>query len=130
MNTKELKEENANDANMSVWEELGLNTALIPLIPFSVPTPVQRATIPLIVKQHKDVVAEAVTGSGKTLAFLLPLLHRLLACGDEGHKHLTCHGYFPHQRVGHADTSDTCDSIQGHVPFHSLYWWEGHSGGH
>lgn len=81
-------EKDAKGTNASVWEELGLNTALVPLIPFSVPTPVQRATIPLIVKQHKDVVAEAVTGSGKTLAFLLPLLHRLLTCVDEGRKQL------------------------------------------
>lgn len=35
---------------------------------FATMTPVQAATIPLLLK-HRDVVAEAVTGSGKTLAF-------------------------------------------------------------
>jgi len=40
-------------------------------------TPVQAATIPLIM-QHKDVVVEAVTGSGKTLAFVIPILEKLI----------------------------------------------------
>lgn len=44
---------------------------------FSQMTPVQAATIPLLV-QHKDVVVEAVTGSGKTLAFIIPILERLV----------------------------------------------------
>ena len=41
-------------------------------------TPVQRATIPLFMK-NKDVCVEATTGSGKTLAFVIPVtevLHR------------------------------------------------------
>lgn len=37
------------------------------------PTPVQAATIPLLL-EGKDVVAQACTGSGKTLAFGLPLV--------------------------------------------------------
>ena len=40
---------------------------------FKTPTPVQNAVLPLLVKQHKDVVVRAVTGSGKSLAFLLPI---------------------------------------------------------
>ncbi|XP_059478620.1 ATP-dependent RNA helicase DDX55 [Neocloeon triangulifer] len=40
-------------------------------------TPVQAATIPLLLK-NKDVAAEAVTGSGKTLAFVIPMLEMLL----------------------------------------------------
>ncbi|ALC47002.1 CG9630 [Drosophila busckii] len=43
---------------------------------FKLMTPVQTATIPLLVGR-KDVSAEAVTGSGKTLAFLVPLLEML-----------------------------------------------------
>ncbi|XP_017756350.1 PREDICTED: probable ATP-dependent RNA helicase DDX55 homolog [Eufriesea mexicana] len=39
-------------------------------------TPVQAASIPLLLK-GKDVAAEAVTGSGKTIAFLVPLLEIL-----------------------------------------------------
>ncbi|CAO1629441.1 unnamed protein product [Parajaminaea phylloscopi] len=44
---------------------------------FARSTPVQAATIPMLLK-HKDVIVEAVTGSGKTLAYLLPLLELLL----------------------------------------------------
>lgn len=41
------------------------------------PTPIQRAAIPLALRQ-RDVVGIAETGSGKTLAFLLPILAYLL----------------------------------------------------
>lgn len=40
-------------------------------------TPVQAATIPLILKA-KDVIVEAKTGSGKTLAFLVPIVDLLI----------------------------------------------------
>jgi superfamily II DNA/RNA helicase len=44
---------------------------------FASMTPVQAATLPLIL-QGKDLLAKAKTGTGKTLAFLVPTLHRLL----------------------------------------------------
>lgn len=40
------------------------------------PTPVQEASIPLLLK-GEDLVAQAQTGTGKTLAFLLPIVERL-----------------------------------------------------
>uniref|UniRef100_A0A7S3G4G1 RNA helicase n=1 Tax=Palpitomonas bilix TaxID=652834 RepID=A0A7S3G4G1_9EUKA len=40
---------------------------------FSTATPVQCATIPLLLT-HKDVAVEACTGSGKTLSFVLPMV--------------------------------------------------------
>jgi len=43
---------------------------------FSVPTPIQRKTIPLIL-DRKDVVGMARTGSGKTAAFVIPMIERL-----------------------------------------------------
>jgi ATP-dependent RNA helicase DDX55/SPB4 len=43
---------------------------------FHTMTPVQEATIPLVL-QNKDVAVQAVTGSGKTLAFLIPTMERL-----------------------------------------------------
>src|SRR5436190_11302195 len=42
------------------------------------PTPIQRATIPLILSGG-DLLAQAATGTGKTAAFALPLIHQLLA---------------------------------------------------
>lgn len=53
---------------------------------FNRSTPVQAATLPLIVQRHKDVIVEAVTGSGKTLAYLVPLLEMARAKleSDEG----------------------------------------------
>src|SRR3990170_6996964 len=44
---------------------------------FSVPTPVQAATIPQALA-GKDVLATAQTGTGKTLAFLVPIMDHLL----------------------------------------------------
>src|SRR5690554_8188074 len=49
---------------------------------FSEPTPVQQATIPLILAGH-DLRAIARTGSGKTAAFLLPMLNRLYGRSEE-----------------------------------------------
>jgi ATP-dependent RNA helicase RhlE len=50
---------------------------------FSVPTPVQAATIPQAM-EGKDVLATAQTGTGKTLAFLIPVIERLLAKNTPG----------------------------------------------
>jgi ATP-dependent RNA helicase RhlE len=44
---------------------------------FSIPTPVQAATIPEALS-GKDVLATAQTGTGKTLAFLIPMMEYLL----------------------------------------------------
>ncbi|XP_025834168.1 probable ATP-dependent RNA helicase DDX55 homolog isoform X2 [Agrilus planipennis] len=43
---------------------------------FPTMTPVQAATVPLLIAM-KDVAVQAVTGSGKTLAFLIPMLQLL-----------------------------------------------------
>ncbi|NLD58280.1 MAG: DEAD/DEAH box helicase [Clostridiales bacterium] len=45
---------------------------------YEVPTPIQRATIPLVLA-GKDVLGCAQTGTGKTAAFALPILQRLNA---------------------------------------------------
>lgn len=61
------------------FQAMGLNTNLLKAIArkgFSVPTPIQRKTIPLII-DGQDVVGMARTGSGKTAAFVLPMLEKL-----------------------------------------------------
>lgn len=60
---------------------LGLNSNLLKAITkkgYSVPTPIQRKTIPLIL-ERRDVVGMARTGSGKTAAFVIPMIERLKA---------------------------------------------------
>ena len=44
------------------------------------PSPIQEATIPLLL-DGRDVVGLAQTGTGKTAAFGLPIVHRLMALG-------------------------------------------------
>jgi ATP-dependent RNA helicase DDX54/DBP10 len=63
------------------FQKMGLNPHLLRAITrkgFSVPTPIQRKTIPLIL-DRKDVVGMARTGSGKTAAFVIPMIERLRA---------------------------------------------------
>ncbi|KAJ8766128.1 hypothetical protein K2173_021645 [Erythroxylum novogranatense] len=58
------------------FSELGLPTLLLRRLEsegFAVPTDVQSAAIPVILKNH-DAVIQSYTGSGKTLAYLLPIL--------------------------------------------------------
>ncbi|EPE10142.1 atp-dependent rna helicase dbp10 [Ophiostoma piceae UAMH 11346] len=63
------------------FQAMGLNSTLLRAITrkgFSVPTPIQRKTIPLIMNR-RDVVGMARTGSGKTAAFVIPMIQRLRA---------------------------------------------------
>ena len=43
---------------------------------YSVPTPIQARTIPLLL-EGRDVLGQAQTGTGKTAAFALPMLQRI-----------------------------------------------------
>ncbi|GAB7362666.1 hypothetical protein MBLNU230_g2975t1 [Neophaeotheca triangularis] len=61
------------------FQTMGLNTHLLKAITkkgFSVPTPIQRKTIPVIM-DGQDVVGMARTGSGKTAAFVIPMIEKL-----------------------------------------------------
>ncbi|OCT45370.1 ATP-dependent RNA helicase dbp10 [Cladophialophora carrionii] len=61
------------------FQAMGLNANLLKAITrkgFSVPTPIQRKTIPLLLND-KDVVGMARTGSGKTAAFVIPMIEML-----------------------------------------------------
>lgn len=61
------------------FKQLGINEDIVNLLKKSGitnATPIQEQSIPLI-KQGKDVIAEAQTGTGKTLAFLLPIIENI-----------------------------------------------------
>ena len=61
------------------FQAMGLNAHLLKAITrkgFSVPTPIQRKTIPLVL-DSQDVVGMARTGSGKTAAFVVPMIEKL-----------------------------------------------------
>ncbi|KAL8979896.1 MAG: hypothetical protein Q9177_006022, partial [Variospora cf. flavescens] len=61
------------------FQAMGLNATLLKAITrkgFSVPTPIQRKTIPLVI-DGQDVVGMARTGSGKTAAFVVPMIEKL-----------------------------------------------------
>jgi ATP-dependent RNA helicase DeaD len=59
------------------FSDLGINKQLLLSLAdlhISVPTDIQKKTIPVLLHQKEDVVALAKTGTGKTAAFGLPLL--------------------------------------------------------
>lgn len=61
------------------FKQLGINDDLIKILKnkgITTPTPIQEESISLI-KDGKDVIAEAATGTGKTLAFLLPIFENI-----------------------------------------------------
>jgi ATP-dependent RNA helicase DDX55/SPB4 len=69
-------------SNSQSFRALTLQSSILTYIEdilrFEQMTPVQAATIPLLISStKKDVIVQAVTGSGKTLAFLLPIVQSL-----------------------------------------------------
>lgn len=77
---KNIEEAPVNALNLQ-WDNLELNEILLKTLKkefrFDKMTPVQAATIPLMLK-NKDVIVEAKTGSGKTLAFVIPIVEFLI----------------------------------------------------
>lgn len=73
---------NANPSGKTksgAFQSMGLNPVLLKAVTrkgFSVPTPIQRKTIPVIL-DGQDVVGMARTGSGKTAAFVIPMIEKL-----------------------------------------------------
>ena len=44
---------------------------------FETPTPIQKETIPFLLKEKIDLIALAQTGTGKTAAFGIPIIHKI-----------------------------------------------------
>ena len=53
--------------------------------------PIQAMTLPVAMSGH-DIIGQAKTGTGKTLGFGVPLLHRVIAPGEEGFDQLPAPG--------------------------------------
>ncbi|HGY56501.1 MAG TPA: DEAD/DEAH box helicase [Caldithrix abyssi] len=63
--------------NMKTFNKLGLSAHLLQAIDskgYENPTPIQALTIPLMLKNETNIIAQAQTGTGKTAAFGLPLI--------------------------------------------------------
>jgi len=63
---------------MEGFEKLGVHADFIKALSeneISVPTQIQRASIPFLIQTGKDFIGQAQTGTGKTAAYALPLLH-------------------------------------------------------
>ncbi len=64
---------------IETFEQLALSAPLLATIValgYEAPSPIQAATIPLLLAGH-DVLGQAQTGTGKTAAFALPILEKL-----------------------------------------------------
>jgi len=68
-----------NPSSKAGFPTLGLSDTLLSAVTalgYEEPTPVQRATIPLMLS-GRDLLAQAATGTGKTAAFALPMIQRV-----------------------------------------------------
>lgn len=64
---------------MNPFKKLGLSDNVIDALEkkgFTEPTPIQERTIPMLLAEEADIVAQASTGTGKTAAFGLPIIER------------------------------------------------------
>jgi ATP-dependent RNA helicase DeaD len=67
-------------SNLEKFEALGLSKQSLVAIGykgFEEPSPIQKLTIPLLLKNEKDIVGQAQTGTGKTAAFGLPIMDNI-----------------------------------------------------
>lgn len=66
--------------NLEEFRLLGLSGQMLEAIAskgFETPSPIQALTIPVLLNQTNDVIAQAQTGTGKTAAFGIPLIEQL-----------------------------------------------------
>ncbi|VEU23269.1 DEKNAAC104400 [Brettanomyces naardenensis] len=75
-----LNDESADFSALGVNETL--SKSLLEKLEYSKPTRIQRAVIPTLLGEDKDLFVQAQTGSGKTLAFTLPIIQKLMDASD------------------------------------------------
>lgn len=64
------------------WEELEISDMMLGIIidkGFDEPTPIQRQSIPIILK-NRNLIGISSTGSGKTFSFVLPVILKIMQC--------------------------------------------------
>jgi len=69
-----------NPRIMSEFHSLGVTENIVKALSelnISKPTDIQKATLPILLKDKVDIIAQAQTGTGKTIAFAVPILQRL-----------------------------------------------------
>ncbi|MDR0953857.1 MAG: DEAD/DEAH box helicase [Rikenellaceae bacterium] len=68
--------------NIEEFQALGLTEVTLKAIRekgFETPSPIQKLTIPNLLRDENDIIAQAQTGTGKTAAFGLPILEQIEA---------------------------------------------------
>lgn len=66
--------------HLSEFKQLGLSDQSLAAIEkkgFEQPSPIQRMTIPVLLTEDCDIIAQAQTGTGKTAAFGLPMIEKI-----------------------------------------------------
>lgn len=72
--------DNNTDMQLEEFQELGLSPRTLEALAakgFETPSPIQRLTIPVMLEDRHDIIAQAQTGTGKTAAFGLPIVELL-----------------------------------------------------
>ncbi|GAG10863.1 unnamed protein product, partial [marine sediment metagenome] len=67
-------------ANKKTFNDLGLSAKALDAINkkgFEEPTAIQAMTIPIMLRDDTNIIAQAQTGTGKTAAFGLPLIEMI-----------------------------------------------------
>ncbi|MDH4130126.1 MAG: DEAD/DEAH box helicase [Spirochaetota bacterium] len=93
------------------FTDLGLSETTIIALKnkgFEEPTEIQKKTIPILLRDNKDIIAQAQTGTGKTAAFGLPLIELL----KERSKHIQALILTPTRELA-IQVSEEINSLKG-----------------
>ncbi len=89
---------------------------------FEEPTEIQLKTIPVLLNEDKDIIAQAQTGTGKTAAFGLPLIEKL----NTGSKHPQALILTPTRELAN-QVSEEINSLKGNKQLHIVPIYGGQS---